>query len=51
MTENDLLSLVAVLAAAVQLTRLTLAHRRAVKAAARKAEWQSYLKTAKETSQ
>jgi hypothetical protein len=44
MSENDVLALLIAATAAVQLTRLTLAHRRAVKAAAVKAEWQSYLK-------
>jgi hypothetical protein len=39
-------ALIAVIAAwtGVQVTRLTLAHRRAARAADRKAEWQSYLK-------
>lgn len=47
MTENDTLSLLIVAWLLLTLTRLTLAHRRAVQAAARKAEWQSYLKEGK----
>ena len=42
MTENDVIALLIAATATVQLTRLTLAHRRAVQAATRKA--------AKETS-
>jgi hypothetical protein len=37
MTENDVIALLIAATATVQLTRLTLAHRRAVQAAARKA--------------
>lgn len=47
MTENWVLFTLILAWLLVTLTRLVLAHRRAVKAAAVKAEWQSYLKEGK----
>lgn len=44
MTENDVIALIAALAATVKLTGIVLGHRRAQQAADRKAEWQEYLK-------